>query len=209
MTTLTRPRRPAARPLHAPLLSAADFVALPGEDKADLIHGRIVSDMQPTYLHEVLVSLLHFVLKGFADARGLGEVLGSKSPILIDERNVFEPDVVFVSAVRRSGIRADGLITGGADVAVEVVSPSSKRRDYADKRAGYERAGVAEYWIVDPMRGEAQFHRLSADGLYTDVSPAAGEAYESQALPGFRLDPAHLFAEDRPTAFALLTELLG
>lgn len=68
---------------------------------------------------------------------------------------------------------------------------------------------MTEYWIVDPLRGRAQFYRIGEGGLYTDVTPGDGEPFESQALPGFQIAPAYLFAKERPSAFTLLTELLG
>jgi Uma2 family endonuclease len=209
MSTLTRPRRPAARPLHAPLLTADEFLSLPEGDKADLIHGRLVLAMQPSRRHELIVAFLVKLIGMYVEAQGLGEVTASKSPIRVDERNVFEPDVVFVSNERAQQVQPNGVLAGGADVAIEVVSPSSKQRDYAAKRDGYERAGVAEYWIVDPERGAAHFYRLGADGLYAEVTPPAGEVYASHALPGFRIDPSLLSSEPLPNAFELLTDLLG
>jgi Uma2 family endonuclease len=207
--TLATRHRLRARPLHAPLLSEADFLRLPGEDKADLIHGRLYVMAPPSRRHEKVVSFLAFLLDGFVSARAPGEVYGSKSPIRIDERSTFEPDVVFVATRRLTGIRADGLITGGADIAVEVASPSTRRRDYVDKRDGYERAGVAEYWIVDPMRGEARFYRIGAGGLYDEVTPPPGEPFRSQSAPGFELLPSALFDEPLPNRYELLRELLA
>ncbi len=206
--TLTRHYGHRARPLHAPLLSEADFLRLPGQDKADLIHGRLYLMAPPARRHERIVSFLSFLLDGYVSARELGEVTGSKSPIRIDERSTFEPDIVFVPTSQLDGIRADGLITQGAGVAVEVVSPSTRRRDYVDKRDGYERAGVTEYWIVDPKRETVQFYRRGDSGLYDEVTPPKGKPFESAAVPGFRLLPEALFADPLPNRYDLLRDLL-
>ncbi len=206
--TLTPRTTHRARPLHAPLLNESDFLRLPGQEKADLIHGRLYVMAPPSHRHERIVSFLHSLLDMYVSARDLGNVYASKSPIRIDERNTFEPDVVFVATHRLNAIQANGLITNGADVAIEVVSPSTRRRDYVAKRDGYERAGVAEYWIVDPKREQAQFYRIGASGLYDGVTPPAGEPYESRAVGGFSLLPSDLFAEPLPNRYNLLRALL-
>ena len=115
---------------------------------------------------------------------------------------------MFVPTSQLDGIRADGLITQGAGVAVEVVSPSTRRRDYVDKRDGYERAGVTEYWIVDPKRETVQFYRRGDSGLYDEVTPPQGKPFESAAVPGFRLLPEALFADPLSNRYELLRDLL-
>ncbi len=54
---------------------------------------------------------------------------------------------------------------GSPDAAVEVVSRDSRSRDYGLKKHAYEKAGVSEYWIIDPMQNRAEFHRLKAQTL--------------------------------------------
>ncbi len=143
----------------------------------------------------------------FAEETGIGEVLGSHSLVRVDGRNGFEPDLLFVRDDRVHIVEAQ-FLSQGPDVAVEIVSPSSKRHDYATKRDGYERAGVAEYWIVDPERRETRFYRLGNDGRYADVTPDAGDPFESVAMPGLRLDFALLFADERPSTLRLLRAML-
>lgn len=208
MPTLTRPR---LRPLHTAPLTFDAFLLREGDEhvREELFNGRILPAMAPpTARHERIQTFLLSLLKMYADARGLGEVLGSRTLVRIDERNGYEPDVLFVRKDRLGTIR-EREVSEAPDVAVEIVSRSSRRADYVDKLAGYERAGVLEYWIIDPDRGEARFYRRGADSLFADASPAPGEAFRSEALPGFRLDPSVLFQEPMPGAFGLLQELLA
>lgn len=206
-TLLDPPPAPAATD---DLLTADRFFALPGEDKHDLLNGCLTTDMAPpSRRHEDVAAFLLFLMRGYASAKGLGKVYGSKSPVVIDARNVFEPDVVFVASGRAGIVRENGRIDGAPDVAVEIVSPSSRRRDLIDKRAGYERIGVAEYWIVDPVEGAVAFARLGEDGLYVDAAPPPGEAFVSRALGGFRLLPSDVLADPLPNEFELLTRMVG
>ena len=205
MPTLT-----TSPPAPTTLLTAADFMALPGEDKRDLIDGHLITDMAPpSRRHEDIAAFLLFLMRGFASARDLGKVYGSKSPVQVDEYNVFEPDVVFVSSERSGIVLASGVMTSGPDVAVEIVSPSSKRRDYADKFAGYQLARVGEYWLIDPIDETARFHRLDDHDEYTDVTPRYNEPFVSAALPGFRIDPADVLADPLPNEYHLLTRMLA
>jgi Uma2 family endonuclease len=198
------------RPVRADLLTADDFFALPGEDKQDLINGHLTTDMAPpSRRHEDIAAFLLFLMRGYASAKGLGKVYGSKSPLEVDARNVFEPDVVFVAAERAGIVPENGRMTEPPDVVVEIVSPSSRRRDRVDKRVGYERAGVAEYWLIDPDEREAAFFCLGPDGLYADATPPSGQAFASTALPGFRLLPSDVLADPLPNEFELLTRMLA
>ena len=180
--------------------------------KADLIDGEAVIDMSTSVLHERLFGFLFFVLRGYADVKGLGEVFGSRTTMRVDDANGYEPDVLFVRQ-DRLGILGAKDVQAPVDLAVEIVSPTSGRRDRETKFEGYERTGVPEYWLIDPERREAVFYRLDGEpyrpgGAYRAV-PLADGAFESRAVPGFRLDPQALFQDPLPSAFAVLQALLN
>ncbi len=174
--------------------------------KGDLIEGEAIIDMSITKVHERIQAFLLSVLRLYVRSKGLGEVLGSKTTMRVDDETGFEPDVFFLREDRLD-IFGDKDIRGPVDVAVEIVSPSSGKRDRVTKFEGYERAGVAEYWLVDPARREAAFYRLE-EGIYRAV-PLKDGRFESEAVPGFHLDPQALFQDPLPNEFDLLRELLG
>ncbi len=205
-STAVQPAVPSAVPVGEPI-TFDDYIARDDDRKADLIDGHLIDDM-PTYEHEKLFYFLLFVLGGFVSKRNLGEVLGSRTPVRIDGRNGVEPDILFVRK-DRIGVIERLYLSGAPDVAVEIVSPTSTRRDYVRKRAAYEQMGVAEYWLIDPQENTTLFLRLTPGGTYRDVTPAPGEQFESYAVAGFALDPALLFADELPNEFDLLTEMLN
>ncbi len=81
---------------------------------------------------------------------------------------------------------------------IEVVSPESAARDYGDKFMEYERAGVREYWIVDPLRRRCVFNRLSEAGVYAAVLPDQAGNYHTPLLPGLALPVPTLWQDNLP-----------
>jgi Uma2 family endonuclease len=94
------------------------------------------------------------------------------------------PDLIFV-ANRNLPRLHDSHLEGPADVAVEIISPSTKTIDRVDKFREYEAGGVREYWIIDPATRQAEFYRLGRDGKYRLVKTDEEEVFRSQALKGF------------------------
>lgn len=92
----------------------------------------------------------------------------------------------------------DTATLGPADICIEVVSPASAARDYGDKFTEYERAGVREYWIVDPLRQRCGFNRLSEAGVYAAVLPDQAGNYHTPLLPGLALHVPTLWQGDLP-----------
>ncbi len=206
LSPAVQPETSSAVPVGEPI-TFDDYISRDDDRKADLIDGHLIDDM-PTYQHEDIFLFLVFLMRGFAKKRNLGVVLGSRTPIRIDGRNGVEPDILFVQKDRRDVIERLHL-SAAPDIAVEIVSPTSTRRDYVRKRAAYEQMGVAEYWLIDPQENEALFLRLTPGGVYRDATPPHGERFESHVLYGFSLDPAILFADELPNEYDLLTEMLN
>jgi Uma2 family endonuclease len=113
-----------------------------------------------------------------------------------------EPDLVFVSTAHADRLR-ETYIDGPADLAVEIVSPESVARDRGEKFVEYETGGVLEYWLIDPLRREARFHRRGEDGRYHPGPVDADGFYHSVVLPEFRLRVDWLWQDPLPTAEAL------
>ena len=66
----------------------------------------------------------------------------------VDTEEGVQPDLVFVSTARLRIVRED-TIQGAPDLVIEILFPSTARRDRGIKRQLYRRQGVPEYWIVD------------------------------------------------------------
>ena len=81
--------------------------------------------------------------------------------LFLEDDNVI-PDIVVVSDI--SIIRSNGIY-GAPDLVVEILSPSTLKRDKGYKMELYERSGVPEYWLVDPENKAIEIYHLT-DGRY-------------------------------------------
>jgi Uma2 family endonuclease len=111
--------------------------------------------------------------------------------VVLDEKNVVQPDLIFVSNAN-SGILERRGIEGVPDLVVEIISPTSLRRDRYDKRELYARFGVKEFWLADVANRSIEILSLQQGG-YQLLSCATNEGkIRSAVLPGFELDLASL-----------------
>lgn len=176
--------------------------------KADLIDGIIYMASPDRLDANDLNMFLVSVLRMYDSARQLGGlVLASRYAMRIDDTNAPEPDVMYVSAAQRHLAEELGF-RGAPDVAVEIVSRDSRRRDTEVKRNLYERAGVREYWIIDPRRHWADFFYLS-QGRYEALPLAPGDIFVSRVIPGFWLRCEWLLDPPLPDSYTTLQTILA
>ncbi|TDA70384.1 MAG: Uma2 family endonuclease [Clostridia bacterium] len=90
---------------------------------------------------------------------------------------------------------------------VEITSPESLARDRGEKFKEYERAGVPEYWLVDPDKEEAEFYCLSDHGRYSVVMAGREGIYRSRVIAGLRLKIEWLWADPPLAGIEALAEL--
>lgn len=96
------------------------------------------------------------------------------------------PDVMFVASGHLS-LLTRTYLDGPPDMVVEVVSPESRGRDRGEKYVEYEKAGVPEYWLIDPERRQAEFYLLDEGGIYRLEQSREDERFHSRILPGLWL----------------------
>ena len=120
----------------------------------EFIDGELLVSPSPEYLHQRIVVALIVRLHAYVEAHALGAVLTSPSDVAVAPNTVAQPDVFVVTPaeVARLGFTRGHQPIRELLLAVEVLSPSSVRTDRLKKRRFYARAGVPEYWVVDPER---------------------------------------------------------
>jgi Uma2 family endonuclease len=188
-------------------LTFEDFCLLVKDgQKGDLIDGVIyMASPENTDAFELFSWLLRLIAD-FMEARGLGKVYGSRVAFRLGENQAPEPDVA-VMRTERLHLVHQGYVEGPPDLAIEIVSPESRERDYVEKREQYRRAGVPEYWIVDEMEQRVTLLKRTASGAYREVRPRKGILH-SEVLPGFWLRPEWLWQQPLPPKATILAELL-
>jgi Uma2 family endonuclease len=171
-----------------------DFIALPDDDRRELIDGELVEvEVVPGQIHEYIVLLLGFYLVRYARQRG-GRVLASGYKVRIGERRGVMPDIqYFAPGNEPDESQEAGLSVGRPDVAVEILSPSSRRYDRIVKLGYYALIRVPEYWLIDPK------NRVLERLVYTKKGYAISETLEGDAVfapkgfPGLKIPLGELW----------------
>lgn len=168
-------------------------------NRYELISGRIVMSPPAKFRHGFVEGSLHRLVGSFVEANELGITLGSSAGFDLPTGDTLEPDFSFISKERwASGPRPqeddEGFTRIVPDLAVEIVSPSSVRRDRIEKRIIYARCGVREYWLVDPARREVTLFARLGDRFDEPRVLVSGEI-PSRVLPALRLLVEDLLAQ--------------
>jgi Uma2 family endonuclease len=129
-------------------------------NKYELVRGELFVTPAPTNDHETITALLTRVLVPYVTAHGLGLVFHARAIMRHDGSEV-EPDLMVRQ--KHVGHQREWDDAPTPILVVEVLSPSTRRRDHGPKRELYLDAGVAEYWIVDPERREVRVVRAGRD----------------------------------------------
>ncbi len=164
------------------LYTQADYNTLPEGFPAQLIEGYLVKEPSPTYEHNSIATRLFLALTKVVDPCFLPM---PPSDVGLGEHDVYQPDIV----VLRERPEPTAHDVGIPLVAMEILSPSTQRRDRYVKRAKLIEAGVGEVWLVDPM--EKHVEVWSATGMRL----ASGNVVATSAvIDGFEVVPNELFA---------------
>ncbi|NPB04180.1 MAG: Uma2 family endonuclease, partial [Thermotogae bacterium] len=143
---------------------------------------------------EVLKRLLYKLITWVEIEKGMGEILPAPFDVILGERVVVQPDIVFIAKENLKNVKG-GRLFGPPDLVVEIVSPQTVRRDTFVKKRLYAEAGVKEYWIVYPEERAIEVWVLK-DGKYELHSVAEGEGkVRSEVLKGLEVDVKEVFKQ--------------
>jgi Uma2 family endonuclease len=181
-----------------------EFLDWTDEDThAEWVDGEVVIKSPASRQHQQIVFFLAQVVGLYAERHRLGTVLIPPFQISLPRRGR-EPDLLFVAQEHLDRLQ-EMYLDGPADLVVEIVSAGSVALDRGEKFYEYEEAGIAEYWLIDPLRERAEFYQLDARGRYCLVTPDADGIYRSRVLEGFWLRVAWLWQP--PPVWDALREL--
>lgn len=146
-----------------------DYYRLPDDVRAELIDGKFFFMESPTSTHQgMLVKLVYlsmnFIMKNNGECQPLMAPLDVQ--LDCDDKTIVQPD--FMIICDKEKIWKD-RIYGAPDFVVEVLSPSTKKRDTDIKLLKYKNAGVKEYWIVDTDKERIICYFFEEDGLMPNI----------------------------------------
>lgn len=173
----------------------SEYLALETNRLVEFNHGVIEFLSMPTFLHQLI---LRFLFKSFEEwlaANGAGIAMFAPYRLRIEPEMYREPDLLIL--LDPNDPRIGDHYTEHADLVVEIVSQSNREHDTVTKRAEYARAGIAEYWIVDPEAKQVVVLRLEGESYVEHGVFAPGDRATSALLEGFAVDAAEALAPPR------------
>jgi Uma2 family endonuclease len=183
------------KPRRKERMSYEEYLALLDEVIVEWVDGEVIFHVPPTPFHQSINFFLSTLIGMFVKQFELGQILTAPVEVKLWPGGPSrEPDIIFIGRDKFSQID-NKRFNGAPDLVVEVVSPGSVTIDRVDKFREYERAGVGEYWIIDPrhQKQQADFYVRNEQGVFTPVEIDDDGVYASALLPGFRLQIAWLW----------------
>jgi Uma2 family endonuclease len=168
-------------------LTYDDFVLFPDDGKRhELIDGEHYVTPSPNTRHQQISGDLFAQIWTYLEAHALGRVFHAPYDVAFSEFDVVEPDLLYVSNERAADVVTPQHVRGAPDLVAEIASPGTRARDETVKRRLYERAGVSEYWIVDPETDVVRIYRRTAEGFdrAIELSRETNDVLRTPLLPG-------------------------
>lgn len=183
-------------PQTATRMTYEEFMALPESSSGyELIEGELIVNPAPVPRHQGIIGNLFFELQTYFRANGGGRTFLSPIDVVLSRENVIQPDVVVI-LMSRASILGPKNVQGAPNIAVEVLSDRTRRRDENVKRRLCETFGVDEYWLVDPDANGVKLYRRSGTAFGAPiVLRDTTDMITSPLLPQFALPLAELFSE--------------
>lgn len=178
-------------------LTYDDLLRLPDDGKRhELIDGAHYVTPSPNTSHQQIVGNLYFLLRSYLQEQQRGQVFVAPFDVVLSNLDVVEPDLLYI-AKERCAILTPQHVRGAPNLAIEVLSPGTRKTDETRKRKLYERCGVDEYWIVDPEAELIKVYRRGDGGyaLAIELTREEQHVLETPLFPGLRLALGDVFAQ--------------
>jgi Uma2 family endonuclease len=177
-------------------LTYDDFVLFPDDgNRHELIDGEHFVTPSPNQKHQQVVLNICLLIGNWLEQHPIGRLFPAPFDVIFSEFDVVEPDLLYMSNERAANVLTKANVQGAPELVIEIGSPSTRQRDETVKRRLYERAGVSEYWVVDPELDVVRVYRRGAEGFERphELTAEAGEVLETPVLPGLTLPLARIF----------------
>lgn len=170
-----------------------DYLALPEDGpRMELLEGRLEVVPGPDVDHKRCGFRLARLLADFVEKHDLGEVFIAPFDVLLGDHDTPQPDIMFVTKAHAARIVKRG-IEGPPDLAIEILSPGSRSRDWVKKQRIYQKYGVLEYWLVDPDARSISVLVLETEGYEPRGDVSGSQPIPSGLFPGLPFTAADLF----------------
>ena len=169
-----------------------DYLKTPDDERYELIGGELLMTPSPVPRHQRISRKIEFQLEEFVTENDLGEVFYTPCDVHLDNENVVQPDILFISKDRLN-IIGEKNIEGAPDLAIEILSEITAYRDLIQKKKLYSRFGVKEFWIVIPGEESIEVYILKDNTFLLYRTYSKNEILESPYLKGFKIELKRIF----------------
>jgi Uma2 family endonuclease len=179
-------------------LTYDDFVLFPDDGlRHELIDGEHYVTPSPNRKHQQVLMNLTLVIGTWLEEHPVGRAFFAPFDVVFTRFDVVEPDLLYMSNARAAEILTAANVQGVPELVVEIGSPGTRRRDETVKRRLYERAGVTEYWVVDPELDAVRVYARNGQGFGRprELAAEAGDVLTTPLLPGLQMPLARIFRE--------------
>ena len=174
-------------------LTYEDYANMPDDEQYELIDGELIMAAAPNEPHQEFSMRLGWQFIPAVE-RGLGWAYHAPTDVVLSDHDVVQPDLLFVLK-ENAHIITEANVQGAPDLVVEILSPSTSRRDWNEKRDLYAKYGVGELWIADPDERVVWVMTLR-DGEYdAPVMYGDTQTFGSPTLAGVTIDLREVFGK--------------
>ncbi|MGH7857934.1 MAG: Uma2 family endonuclease [Candidatus Binatia bacterium] len=175
-------------------LTYEDYCELPEDgNRYEILDGELFVSPAPVPLHQTVSANLEWILMRHVREHRLGHVLHAPLDLLLERTTVAQPDVLFIRAGRES-IVTDRAIEGAPDLVVEILSPSTSRKDRTTKASLYARFGIDHYWILDPDERAFELYERQGAAYRLAARGQGDEAVRPSLFPGLEIPLREIWA---------------
>jgi Uma2 family endonuclease len=179
-------------------LTYDDFVLFPDDGKRhELIDGEHYVTPSPNTRHQRISGRLYLLIANWLEEHPIGQIFYAPLDVVMSDFDVVEPDLFYMSNERAAAVITPQHVRGTPELIIEIASRGTRRRDETIKRSLYDRAGVAEYWVVDPEIDAVRVYRRSGGRFarVVELSHEADDRLTTPVLPGLEIALSRLFKE--------------
>lgn len=174
-------------------LTYEDYCQLPDDrNRYEIIDGVLHVSPAPSEKHQRAVTGLIVQVGPHVISGRLGRIYVAPLDIVLATNSVVQPDLVYISR-ERLAILTEANVQGAPDLAVEVLSPSTRSYDLRQKRDAYARFGVRYYWLVDPIAQTIEAYELLGDTYELVASGAGATTFRAPPFPDLEIGLALLW----------------
>ncbi|HEY9002793.1 MAG TPA: Uma2 family endonuclease [Mucilaginibacter sp.] len=173
--------------------TAEDYMMLEEGSPFQLINYNLIMSPSPTPIHQAISLQLTLALAHFlSQSDNHGYMAYAPLDVKFDEGNIMQPDLIYIASERKAGM-ITSVIEGAPDLIIEILSPSNAYYDLRQKKDIYQKYGVKEYIIVDPIAFNCELYTLKDGAYQLNQKKEKSEILNSVLLPGLTFDLSKVF----------------